>query len=47
MSVWDKWGPWRDSGWGRGTVEGVRGVQKGPCWGREAAVHLFKCWVGF
>jgi hypothetical protein len=29
MLVWDKWGPWRGSGWFAGTVESVREGQEG------------------
>jgi hypothetical protein len=41
------WG--REEGFGllARTVERMIGVQKDPCWRREAAVHLFKCWVRF
>jgi hypothetical protein len=41
------WGREEGSGWLGEAVERMIGVQKGPCWRREAVVHLFKCWVRF
>jgi hypothetical protein len=35
MSVWGMWGLEEGSGWGRGAVESVRGVQEVACSSRN------------